>query len=49
MSLIQWITDNFLQSDNWFLSGVSLSIVWLIVYDFYHLLFASVLSWFKKS
>lgn len=48
MGLIDWITAN-LPLDNPFITAVSLGILWLVIYDFYHLLFNSVLSWFRKS
>jgi len=49
MNLQEWVSSIFVNDFSPFVNTVLLGIVWLIVYDFYHLLFASVFSWFKKS
>lgn len=48
MSLIDWVTSNFTFEYGSFVAAILLGIVWMISYDFYHLLFSAVLSWFKK-
>lgn len=48
MTLIEWFTNNFSIEHGPFVSAVLLGIIWMIVYDFYHLLFSAVLTWFKK-
>lgn len=48
MTLIEWFATNFSTEYGPFVSAVILGIVWMIVYDFYHLLFSAVLTWFKK-
>lgn len=48
MTLVDWIQTN-LYTENELLQAVSVGILFLLVYDFYHLLFSAVLSWFKKS
>lgn len=47
MTIIEFIENN-LPLDNPFISAVALAIIFLIVYDFYHILISSILTWFKK-
>lgn len=47
-NLIDFINSN-LSLDNYFLTAIELGIIWVVVYDFYHLLFNSILSWFTKK
>ena len=47
MSIQEFITNN-LNVDEPILSAISLGIIFLIVYDFYHILISAVLSHFKK-
>lgn len=49
MTLIEWISANFTDEYGSLVMAIMLGIIWMILYDFYHLLFSSVLSWFKKS
>lgn len=48
MSLIEWINENLSFDNGPFVAAIMLAILFTIVYDFYHLLFSSVVSWFKK-
>lgn len=48
MSLIEWINNNLTFEQGPFIASIMLGILFLIVYDFYHLLFSSIISWFKK-
>ncbi len=48
MSIIDFINAN-LPLDEPIIAAVALGIIFLLCYDFYHLLFSSVLSWFKKK
>lgn len=48
MSTIIDFINNNLPLENPFISAVALGILFLIIYDFYHLLFSAVLTWFKK-
>lgn len=47
MTIIEFIQNN-LPLDSPIITAVALAIIFLIVYDFYHVLFSAVLSWFKK-
>lgn len=47
MTITDFITNN-LNVDDPILSAISLGIIFLIVYDFYHILMSAVLSHFKK-
>lgn len=49
MTLIEWVQANLTQEYGYLVMAIMLGILWMIVYDFYHLLFSAVLSWFKKS
>lgn len=46
--LISFINNN-LPLDNPVITAICLGIVFMVIYDFYHLLFSAVLSWFKKE
>ncbi len=46
-SLIEIINKN-LPLDNPFISAIALGILFMILYDLYHLIFSSVFSWFRK-
>lgn len=48
MSLVEWITANLTFEHGELVAAVLLAVIFLLVYDFYHLLFSAVLSWFKK-
>ncbi len=48
MTVIEFIEAN-LPLDNPLICSIGLAIIFLIVYDFYHLFFSAVLSWFKKK
>ena len=48
MNLVEWVTNNLSFDNGSFITAIMLGILWLVVYDFYHLLFSAVLSWFKK-
>lgn len=48
MTLIEWITNNLTFEHGDLVAAVLLAVIFLIVYDFYHLLFSAVLTWFKK-
>lgn len=48
MTLIDWFLSNFTIEYGFSVAAILLGIVWMICYDFYHLLFSAVLSWFKK-
>ncbi len=47
-TLVPFIEANLSDLDP-LLSSVTLAILFLTGYDFYHLLFSTVLSWFKKD
>lgn len=48
MNLVEFFTSNFTLEEGPFVSAILLGIIWMIVYDFYHVLFSAVLTWFKK-
>lgn len=48
MNLLEWITSNLSFEHGNLVAAVLLAIIFMIAYDFYHLLFSAVLSWFKK-
>lgn len=48
MNLVEWFTANFTTEHGPLVAAVLLGIVWMIVYDFYHMLISAVLTWFKK-
>lgn len=49
MDLVNWISSNLpLDQSSPFLIAIALAIIFIVVYDFYHLLFSAVLSWFKR-
>ena len=48
MSLVDWIISNYPAGYGVEISAIGLGILFIIVYDFYHLLFSAVLSWFKR-
>lgn len=47
MSIIEFIQNNLPVEDP-VLSAIALGIIFLVSYDFYHILFSAVLSHFKK-
>ena len=47
-NLVDFFVNNFTMEYGGLVAAVLLGIVWMISYDFYHLLFSAVLSWFKK-
>lgn len=47
MSIIEFIQQNMVENDP-LLSAVSISILFLVFYDFYHALWSAILTWFKK-
>ncbi len=47
MNLIELINKN-IPLDNPFLSAICIGILFMILYDIYHLIFSSIFSWFKK-
>lgn len=49
MSLIEWISQNLTDEYGYLVMAIMLGMLWMIVYDFYHLLFNAVISWFKKD
>lgn len=49
MTLIEWVQANLTLEYGYLVMAIMLGILWMVVYDFYHLLFSAVLSWFKKS
>lgn len=49
MSLIEFIEVHIPFSYGVEISAIALGIIWIIIYDFYHLLFSAVLTWFKSK
>jgi hypothetical protein len=47
MTLIEFVENNF-SLDNYLVAAISLGIIWIVVYDFYHLLFSAITSWFTR-
>lgn len=47
MTLIEWIQSNMVTNDP-LLTAVSIMILFILIYDFYHALWSAVLTWFKK-
>lgn len=47
MTIVEFLQNN-LPVDDPALSAISLGIIFLVCYDFYHILFSAVLSHFKK-
>ncbi len=48
MSIIEFIENN-IPMDEPIVTAIVLCIVFLICYDFYHMFFSAVLSWFRKK
>lgn len=48
MTIIEFIEAN-LPLDNPLITSVSLFIIFVVIYEFFHYLFSAVLSWFKKK
>lgn len=48
MAIYDFLISNFGDVDNPFILAIILGIIFTLIYDFYHLLFSSVLTWFKK-
>lgn len=49
MSILEFLENNISLDLPPILQAVILGIIFLLVYDFYHLLFSAVISWFKKK
>lgn len=49
MTLLEWIQANIAFDNEPIVVAMMIGIIFMIVYDFYHLLFSAVLSWFKKG
>lgn len=49
MTIPEFISNNLPSDVEPVIIAVSLGIIFLTVYDLYHLLFSAVLSWFKKK
>ncbi len=49
MSILEFLENNISFDLPPILQAVILGIIFLLVYDFYHLLFSAVLSWFKRK
>jgi len=47
MSLSDFVTKN-LYTDNPLIQAICIGFLFVIVYDFYHLLHSAILSWFKR-
>lgn len=47
-NLVDFFINNFTLEYGGLVASVLLGIIWMVIYDFYHLLFSAVLSWFKK-
>ena len=47
MTIVDFIVNN-LYLDDPVITAISLGIIFLVVYDFYHFLISAVLSWLKK-
>lgn len=48
MTIIEFINAN-LPLDEPIITAVCLGIIFILIYDFYHMLFSAVLSWFKRK
>lgn len=48
MSIVEFLQNNIDLNLPPVIQAVMLGIIFLVVYDFYHLMFSAVLSWFKK-
>jgi len=48
MSITQFITQNIGFENGYLITAITLGFMFVVVYDFYHLLFSSIFSWFKK-
>lgn len=48
MSLIEFIQNNITGAYGPFIQAIMLGICFVVVYDFYHLLFSAICTWFKK-
>lgn len=49
MTLVEWIQGNISFEYGEVVAAVLIAICFLVCYDFYHMLFSAVLTWFKKS
>lgn len=49
MSLVEWVQANITPDYGPQVMAILIGICWIIVHDFYHILFSAVLTWFKKS
>lgn len=47
MNISEWIQSNVFP-DEPLLTAVSIAIMFLVFFDFYHALFSAILTWFKK-
>lgn len=47
MNLVDFIKNN-LYTDDPFIQAICIGILFMILYDFYHLLHSSICSWFKR-
>ena len=46
--LVDFLMNNITFEHGPLVAAVLLGIVWMVIYDFYHMFFSAVLSWFKK-
>lgn len=49
MTLFEWIQTNIAFDEAPVIVAIMIGIIFTVAYDFYHLLFSAVLSWFKKG
>lgn len=48
MNLVDFILENISFEHGTEIAAIILAILWMVFYDFYHLFFSAVFSWFKK-
>ncbi len=47
MSIVEAIS-HYINTDDPFIMSICIGILFFIFFDFYHLMFSSIFSWFKK-
>lgn len=47
-NLIEFIQNNITLEHGYLVGSIMLGVIWMVIYDLYHLLFSAVLTWFKK-
>lgn len=49
MNLVEWLESNIPDTSNYLLVAICIAIIFIVIHDFYHLLFNAIISWFRKD